>query len=149
MATPGEPHGLSAFVGLVVWGWFMHSLAKSLFIAVSSLVALISPACSSSQKSCTLELRTAVRVQIESPGDLPITAVAAENTGEQACSEFTPTPDAGYVGYDCYEQGPGVYTVRVKSGVMTWTQSTSVAGDECHVTEQKALRFVLESGTAD
>ena len=126
---------------------FMQSFVRS---SVCFLVASFAlSACSSSEKSCTTELRTAVSVQIESPEGLPISAVTAENMDELACSSFTPTQDAGYVGYDCYEQGPGVYTVRVKSGTMTWSQSVSIAGNDCHVTEHKTLQFVQEASTAD
>lgn len=124
-------------------------LTSSILFRVAFAVALASSACSStSEKSCTLELRTAVRVQIESPGGLPISAVTAEHGDETEC-ELSSNQDAARVEYLCYERGPGLYTVHVKSGAMTWTQAVDVPGDECHVSELKTLVFVLESSTAD
>lgn len=124
---------------------FFSALAPALGLALSLSLSL-SGCSSSSEKSCTLELRTAVRVQVTSPEALRIDAVSVTNSFEAACVPSV-TGQSGQ--YDCYEQGIGQYTVRVKSGTMTWSKSVSIAGDECHVSELKTLEIVLQSTTAD
>ncbi|HET9933294.1 MAG TPA: hypothetical protein VFQ35_21465 [Polyangiaceae bacterium] len=114
-----------------------------------SLFVIAASGCSSTEKVCTLQLLTAVRVRIESLDGLPITDVRLTSPAQQNCFENSAGATDTSVEYDCYEQGGGIYTVRVTSGTMTWTQSVSVAADECHVTEQKTLQFVLDSASAD
>jgi hypothetical protein len=78
-----------------------------------------------------------------------VDAVTATNLNEEPCEALF-TGDAGAdEEYTCYEQGGGPYTVRVRSGSMTWTKAVSVNADACHVTEQKTLVFVLDPATAD
>lgn len=120
-------------------------------VALSSAAALASMlafGCSdTSTHVCTTELRTAVSVSIDANG-LPISSVTATNQSEAPCTRLSAS-EASPVEYACYEQGGGIYVIRVSSGSETWTKSVTVAADECHTTEQKNLAFVLESDTAD
>lgn len=96
---------------------------------------------------CTDELRLAVRVHVTSPEGLAIDRVTAERSHEMACS-FSSMPqgaDAGSDGmYRCREQGGGVYTVRVYSGDEVWTAAVHIDANECHTTEIKDVRVVLD-----
>ena len=123
-------------MGKVVNGWVVF--------AGFALVA-----CGDETRTCTTELRTAVIVNVSSPDGLPVSAVTSALLGEQPC-EGGPTKVAGFdYRYLCYEQGEGVYKVRVKSDALTWTQRASLGSDGCHVDGEKTLNFVLDPATAD
>lgn len=98
---------------------------------------------------CTAELRTAVAVHVSSSSGLEPDSVTAERLSEQSCTSY-PVSDAGDDGhFVCHEQGAGIYTVRVTSGSLTWTQTVDVEADECHTTEVEELHFELDPATAD
>jgi hypothetical protein len=127
---------------------------KALFLL---LTAGVTSACTDDDTvSCTSELRSAVTVLVSSPAELAVDSVTATRAREAPC-EGGPAGAAGASGdsstqsseFYCYEQGGGVYTVRVSSGSLTWTQRTTVAADECHTTEHKTLTFSLDPATAD
>ncbi|MFZ5894407.1 MAG: hypothetical protein ACOY0T_25320 [Myxococcota bacterium] len=131
----------------LVHGW--RKPARSL--ALSSVIVVVGHTllgCSSSDHLCTLELRSAVTVSISSPNGLPVSPVTVTNETEAEC-QLTQGAGSNALTYSCYEQGGGLYTVRVTSGSTTWTKSVSVAADECHVTEQKTVSFVLDPALAD
>ena len=97
---------------------------------------------------CTDELRLAIRVYVTSPEGLPIDRVTAERSHEMACSfSSAQGTDAGSDRmYRCHEQqgGGGVYTVRVYSGDEVWTAAVYIDANECHTTEIKDVRVVLD-----
>jgi hypothetical protein len=97
---------------------------------------------------CTIESRLAVLVTVENPEELDIDAVTVELVSEHNCFlETSPREDAGgpeSAQYSCWEQGNGNYTVRVKSGQRTWTETIDVPGGKCHVTKAQKLTIALE-----
>lgn len=101
------------------------------------------------EKTCTAELRTAVAVHVASPQGLPVSSVTAARLSEHPCEGGSTRTTAFDYRYDCYEQGEGVYTVRVKSEALTWTKQVAVSSDGCHVDTTQTLDFTLDPATAD
>jgi hypothetical protein len=100
--------------------------------------------------SCTAELRTAVQVTVTAEGGLTIDRVTAERGKEHDCEPWDDVAVNPAL-YSCHEQGGGKYTVRVYSGMLTWTRSVEVPEDDdgCHVTETKELEITASAATAD
>jgi hypothetical protein len=119
---------------------------------------LTSSACSDSI-TCTFDQKLAITVQVQyTQGLEPDLVTAAQSARPQECwntDEFARDAGGSASGvpsvntYHCHEQGGGEYVVRVVSGNLSWTQSVDIAANQCHTTEHKELRFVLDPSDAD
>jgi hypothetical protein len=102
---------------------------------------------------CTDELRLAVLVTVLNPNELEIDSVTAMQLDEEPCylenrRSSVAVDDAGMLDegalYSCWEQGVGVYEVRVQSGKQSWTETVPVPGNTCHVTKVKRISIELK-----
>lgn len=97
-------------------------------------------------RKCTLELRSAVSVDVQSPEGLSVDEVTVENVGEERCEGEPGLPDGGdSPDFVCMEQAGGTYVVRVRSGTLTWTREVDLPFDGCHVTRGETMTVVLTS----
>lgn len=81
---------------------------------------------------CTAEQKIAIQVYVTGIGH--VDKVTGELDAEEECGSFR---DAnGDQVYTCWEQGPGVYTVRVYSGDEVHSKEIEVEAYKCHVKQR-------------
>jgi hypothetical protein len=95
---------------------------------------------------CSAEQRVALEVIVGSAG--PIDKVTVELEDEEECgtgrsSGASPSFSDPELVYTCWEQGGGVYTVRVYSGTEVYEEQIEIEADECHIKERASLYIDL------
>jgi hypothetical protein len=115
-----------------MWKWW-QALACVCCVAVA--------ACGDDE--CKPELRIAAEVIITGIGR--IDKVTIELESEKECGSFY-DPGLGQV-YTCWEQGGGLYTVRVYSGDTVREKQVEIAADECHIEERASVQIDLQDET--
>lgn len=113
-----------------MWKWW-----QALACACCALVS----ACGDDE--CTAELRIAAEVTVTGTGR--IDKVTIELESEEECGSFF-DPNVGQV-FTCWEQGGGLYTVRVYSGDMVREKQVQIDADECHIMERVSVQVDLQA----
>jgi hypothetical protein len=115
------------------------------------LVAVVLTVVACADEPCPPILFTAVRVHVTSSAGLEPDSVTASQGIKSECHRLPPEGDVAGVDatFACHEMRDELYVIQVTSGSLTWTQSTTVASDGCHVAEAKELEFELDPATAD
>jgi hypothetical protein len=90
---------------------------------------------------CKPELRIAAEVIVTGAG--PIDKVTIELESEKECGSFF-DQGVGQV-FTCWEQGGGLYTVRVYSGDVVREKQVEIEADECHIKERASLQIDLQT----
>jgi hypothetical protein len=76
------------------------------------------------------------------PNGVRIDRITAERRIEEECGSFS-NRSAGQV-FTCWEQGGGIYIVRVYSGGQPlYAEEVDVEADECHVKQRASIEIDL------
>lgn len=83
---------------------------------------------------CPSILITSVGVEVVGADGRTIDSVTFENNGAEGACEPSPSDEDGGdpTFFSCYT-GSGLFTIRVTIGTQTWTETVTVARDECNV----------------
>lgn len=90
---------------------------------------------------CSAEQRVAVQVLVNGAG--PIDKITVELEREEECGSFRDA-NLGQV-YTCWEQGGGLYTVRVYSGDEVHEEQIEIEADECHIKQRESVTIDLDA----
>lgn len=100
-------------------------------------------------EECSAEQRVAIELTVTGAG--PIDRVTAELESEEECGTGRFSSPIGSFSapdqaYNCWEQGGGVYTVRVYSGAAVHEMQVEIEADECHIKERASVTIDLDDG---